>query len=103
MNPSTIWHKTCTIDDVNRILLSVDLCKQLKWEAGTTLTVFVNLRNKHMEFLKQDGGHFTLDSHYRVKLTEDLRVSMGWDTGDKLLVKLNPDAAGISLSLQSRG
>ena len=94
--------KTCTIDEANRVLLPADLRNQQNWEAGTTLTVFANLTEKFVEFLKQDVGQYMIDSHGRIKLTDDLKASMGWNTGDKLHVRLNSEAGGISLSLCTR-
>ena len=81
---TTNEQRTCTIDDLFRVLIPHSLRKELNWEAGTELTFAVS--KKGIELSAQNGGALSLDDFGRVTLSQDLMETMGWKVGCKIAI-----------------
>jgi len=89
-----------TLDDQGRIVLPRALTSQVGWAAGSSLTTFVNLRNKTVELFVQEDGAMQIDELGRVTIPKGLRDALGWAASSKLAVEMNVFEGSILLELE---
>jgi len=85
------------MDELGRILLPTELCKQLGWTTGRKVTTAINKTNKSLSILAADDGKILIDDLSRVKIDEDTCSELDWKA-DKISISLSTD--GLHLVLE---
>ena len=89
--------RICTVDELRRLLLPQELCKELGWTVGSKIAPKINEADKLVELLPDDNGSLHLDDLYRVALTGEHLTALGWSTKDKIAITLDTDNSRMTL------
>ena len=97
-----VLRKTCTMDELGRVLIPGSMQKQLGWRPRQELTIHINRSMQSVEFFAQPGGMYKLDEHNRVKVDPGTRMGLGWGKADKFILDINESTSSITLTLDNR-
>ena len=95
------------MDEFRRVLLPMELCKNLGWKKGSKVSARINQLDKSLNIRATDDGasgdnapgdgKMTIDELGRITLDESMLSELGWDIG-KLSISI--DSTGPFLVLK---
>jgi len=91
----------CTIE-TGQIMIPAEMYNQLCWQQGDRLEIISNKKFRFLELIKHENGRLNVDSNGRIAVPDDCLCEMQWGEGQQIVVRLNSEAASVTLMLCRR-